>query len=132
MELLSPLNLEGTDSQGCRGEGATPPGTSPSGHGKVRSRHRTCQVFYSEAAQLGGVVGPHYAASKASIHGPTHSYAALLAKEGITLNTIALAVILTEMVTGKPPAEMSHEKLPGRPTLTIPETRACEMGQRGL
>ena len=39
----------------------------------------------SVAAQTGGVIGPHYAASKAGIHGLTHSYAALLAKEGITV-----------------------------------------------
>lgn len=53
----------------------------------------------SVAAQLGGVVGPHYAASKAGMHGLTHAYAALLAKEGITANTIAPALIETEMVT---------------------------------
>lgn len=53
----------------------------------------------SVAAQLGGVVGPHYAASKAGIIGLTHSYACLLAKEGITANAIAPALIETEMVT---------------------------------
>jgi len=53
----------------------------------------------SVAAQTGGVVGPHYAASKAGMHGLTHSYAALLAKEGITANAIAPALIETEMVT---------------------------------
>jgi 3-oxoacyl-[acyl-carrier protein] reductase len=53
----------------------------------------------SVAAQLGGVVGPHYAASKAGIIGLTHSYAHLLAKEGITANAIAPALIETEMVT---------------------------------
>jgi 3-oxoacyl-[acyl-carrier protein] reductase len=58
----------------------------------------------SVAAQLGGVVGPHYAASKAGLHGLTHSYAALLAKEGITVNTIAPALIKTEMVTSNPRA----------------------------
>jgi 3-oxoacyl-[acyl-carrier protein] reductase len=58
----------------------------------------------SVAAQLGGVVGPHYAASKAGLHGLTHSYAALLAKEGITANTIAPALIETEMVTSNPRA----------------------------
>lgn len=58
----------------------------------------------SVAAQLGGVVGPHYAASKAGLHGLTHSYAALLAKEGITVNTIAPALIATEMVTSNPRA----------------------------
>jgi 3-oxoacyl-[acyl-carrier protein] reductase len=54
----------------------------------------------SVAAQTGGVVGPHCAASKAGILGLTHSYANLLAKEGITVNAIAPALIETEMVTG--------------------------------
>jgi len=58
----------------------------------------------SVAAQTGGVVGPHYAASKAGILGLTHSYANLLAKEGITVNAIAPALIETEMVTGNPNA----------------------------
>lgn len=52
----------------------------------------------SVAAQTGGVVGPHYAASKAGMHGLTHSYANLLAKEGITVNAIAPALVDTEMV----------------------------------
>jgi 3-oxoacyl-[acyl-carrier protein] reductase len=58
----------------------------------------------SVAAQLGGVVGPHYAASKAGVLGLTHSYAALLAKEGITVNSIAPALINTEMVANNPHA----------------------------
>lgn len=58
----------------------------------------------SVAAQLGGVVGPHYAASKAGALGLTHSYATLLAKEGITANAIAPALIGTEMVTQNPNA----------------------------
>lgn len=58
----------------------------------------------SVAAQLGGVVGPHYAASKAGMHGLTHSYAALLAKEGITANTIAPALIYTDMMAANPRA----------------------------
>jgi 3-oxoacyl-[acyl-carrier protein] reductase len=53
----------------------------------------------SVAAQVGGVVGPHYAASKAGMHGLTHFYAQRLAKEGITVNAIAPALIETEMVT---------------------------------
>jgi 3-oxoacyl-[acyl-carrier protein] reductase len=53
----------------------------------------------SVAAQTGGVVGPHYAASKAGLIGLTHSYASRLAKEGITANAIAPALIETEMVT---------------------------------
>ena len=58
----------------------------------------------SVAAQLGGVVGPHYAASKAGLIGLTHSYASLLSKEGITVNAIAPALIATEMVRTNPNA----------------------------
>lgn len=58
----------------------------------------------SVAAQTGGVVGPHYAASKAGIIGLTHSFGNLLAGEGITVNAIAPALIETEMVTGNPNA----------------------------
>jgi 3-oxoacyl-[acyl-carrier protein] reductase len=58
----------------------------------------------SVAAQLGGVVGPHYAAAKAGLHGLTHAYAALLAREGITVNAVAPALIATEMVAANPRA----------------------------
>jgi 3-oxoacyl-[acyl-carrier protein] reductase len=58
----------------------------------------------SVAAQLGGVVGPHYAASKAGLIGLTHSYALLLSKEGITVNAVAPALIATEMVRSNPNA----------------------------
>jgi 3-oxoacyl-[acyl-carrier protein] reductase len=54
----------------------------------------------SVAAQIGGVIGPHYASSKAGMLGLTHFYAARLAKEGITVNAIAPALVETEMVTG--------------------------------
>ena len=46
----------------------------------------------SVAAQYGGIVGPHYSASKAGILGLTRSYAHFLAKEGITVNAIAPAL----------------------------------------
>jgi 3-oxoacyl-[acyl-carrier protein] reductase len=62
----------------------------------------------SAAAQLGGLVGPHYAASKAGIIGLTHSYACLLAKEGVTANAIAPALIVTEMLTSNPRAHSDH------------------------
>ncbi len=64
----------------------------------------------SVAAQTGGVIGPHYAASKAGLIGLTHSYASLLAKEGITANAIAPALITTDMITSNPNA--SAERLP--------------------
>jgi 3-oxoacyl-[acyl-carrier protein] reductase len=56
----------------------------------------------SVAAQNGGVIGPHYAASKAGLIGLTHSYASLLAKYGITANAIAPALIETEMIKNNP------------------------------
>jgi 3-oxoacyl-[acyl-carrier protein] reductase len=56
----------------------------------------------SVAAQYGGVIGPHYAATKAGILGLTRSYASHLAKEGITANAIAPALIETDMVASLP------------------------------
>jgi 3-oxoacyl-[acyl-carrier protein] reductase len=53
----------------------------------------------STAAQVGGVVGPHYAASKAGILGLTHSYASRLIKDGITVNAICPALVITDMVS---------------------------------
>jgi len=58
----------------------------------------------SVAAQTGGAVGAHYAASKAGIIGLTHSCASAFVKEGITANAIAPALIETDMVTSNPNA----------------------------
>ena len=58
----------------------------------------------SVAAHVGGVIGPHYAASKAGMLGLTHSYARNFAKDGITANAISPALIETEMVTNNPNA----------------------------
>jgi len=58
----------------------------------------------SVAAQTGGAVGAHYAASKAGIIGLTHSCASSLVRDGITVNAIAPALIETDMVTSNPNA----------------------------
>jgi 3-oxoacyl-[acyl-carrier protein] reductase len=58
----------------------------------------------SVAAQTGGAVGAHYAASKAGIIGLTHSCASSLIRDGITVNAIAPALIETDMVTSNPNA----------------------------
>jgi 3-oxoacyl-[acyl-carrier protein] reductase len=58
----------------------------------------------SVAAQTGGAVGAHYAASKAGIIGLTHSCASAFVREGITVNAIAPALIETNMVTSNPNA----------------------------
>ncbi|GAA4558633.1 SDR family NAD(P)-dependent oxidoreductase [Planotetraspora kaengkrachanensis] len=47
----------------------------------------------SIAAFTGGVVGPHYAASKAGLHGALHYLAASVAGHGVTVNAIAPALI---------------------------------------
>jgi 3-oxoacyl-[acyl-carrier protein] reductase len=59
----------------------------------------------SVAAQTGGAVGPHYAASKAGIIGLTHSCASSLVRDGITVNAIAPALIETDMVISNPNAK---------------------------
>ncbi len=58
----------------------------------------------SVAAQTGGAVGAHYAASKAGIIGLTHSCASAFIREGITVHAIAPALIETDMVTSNPNA----------------------------
>jgi 3-oxoacyl-[acyl-carrier protein] reductase len=56
----------------------------------------------SVAAQTGGVVGAHYASSKAGMLGLTRYCAKYLAAEGITANAIAPALIETEMSDSNP------------------------------
>ncbi len=53
------------------------------------------RVLYvsSVAALTGGLVGPHYAASKAGLHGLMHHLAGRVAGQGVTVNTIAPALI---------------------------------------
>jgi 3-oxoacyl-[acyl-carrier protein] reductase len=71
----------------------------------MRARHWGRIINLSSvAAHVGGVVGPHYAASKAGMLGLTHFYASRLAREGITVNAISPALIETEMVTANPNA----------------------------
>ncbi|TVY47241.1 putative oxidoreductase [Lachnellula occidentalis] len=53
------------------------------------------RVIYNSsiAALTGGVVGPHYASSKSALHGMLHFLAGRYAKEGITFNAVAPALI---------------------------------------
>lgn len=62
----------------------------------------------STAAQLGGIIGPHYTASKAGIIGLTHAYASQLVSYGITVNTICPALIETEMIANNSKANPSR------------------------
>ncbi|NHC13957.1 SDR family NAD(P)-dependent oxidoreductase [Motilibacter deserti] len=58
-------------------------------------------LFSSIAAFTGGVVGPHYAASKAGLHGLVHWFASRYADRGVTVNAVAPALIEdTKMLPG--------------------------------
>jgi 3-oxoacyl-[acyl-carrier protein] reductase len=76
----------------------TIPTMSEHGFGRV--------LFMSSVAGLtGGIVGPHYAASKAGLHGLTHYLARRSAGEGVTVNALAPALIEdTGMLPGDPGA----------------------------
>jgi 3-oxoacyl-[acyl-carrier protein] reductase len=56
----------------------------------------------SIAGQMGSPIGPLYGAAKAAVIGLTKSYARIVAKDGVTVNAIAPALIATEMVTANP------------------------------
>jgi 3-oxoacyl-[acyl-carrier protein] reductase len=56
-------------------------------------------VFISSiAAYTGGLIGPHYAASKAGMHGLAHSLAQQGAAHGVTVNVVAPALVDTDAV----------------------------------
>jgi len=60
-------------------------------------------VFISSvAAYTGGLVGAHYAASKAGLHGLAHSLARQGAPAGVTVNVIAPALVDTDMIPDDP------------------------------
>jgi 3-oxoacyl-[acyl-carrier protein] reductase len=72
------------------------PGMRTRGFGRI--------LFTSSVAGLtGGIVGPHYASSKAGLHGLTHHLATRVAHNGVTVNAIAPALIEeTGMLPGDP------------------------------
>ncbi|MCW5965671.1 MAG: SDR family NAD(P)-dependent oxidoreductase [Bryobacterales bacterium] len=75
----------------------------------MRARRWGRMLFLgSVAAQVGGVIGPDYAASKAGLAGLMHYYAYHLAKEGITANLLAPALVETDMVAGNPNASIDR------------------------
>ncbi len=77
------------------------PGMRAAGWGRIIN-------ISSGAARLGGIIGPHYAASKAGVLGLTRYYASQLTRVGITANAIAPALIDTDMIAGNPKARPEH------------------------
>ncbi|GIH20265.1 SDR family NAD(P)-dependent oxidoreductase [Rugosimonospora africana] len=75
------------------------PGMVSRGFGRV--------LYVSSIAALnGGIVGPHYAASKAGLHGLMHHLAGRVAGHGVTVNTIAPALITGTGFFPAAPGEM--------------------------
>jgi 3-oxoacyl-[acyl-carrier protein] reductase len=72
------------------------PGMRDRGFGRI--------LFISSVAALtGGVIGPHYAASKAGLHALTHHLASRVAADGVTVNALAPALVEdTRMLPGDP------------------------------
>jgi 3-oxoacyl-[acyl-carrier protein] reductase len=70
----------------------------------MRSRGFGRVLFMSSVAGFtGGLVGPHYASSKAGLHGLTHFLAGRVAADGVTVNALAPALIeQTGMLPGDP------------------------------
>jgi 3-oxoacyl-[acyl-carrier protein] reductase len=68
----------------------------------------------SVAAFTGGIVGPHYAASKAGLHGLLHFVAAREAGNGITANAIAPALIEDTAMLPGDPGELAQKIPAGR------------------
>jgi 3-oxoacyl-[acyl-carrier protein] reductase len=74
-------------------------------------------LFVSSIAALtGGMVGPHYAASKAALHGLMHSLAGQVAGDGVTVNALAPALIEDTRILPATPEDGTARPIPvGRP-----------------
>lgn len=89
------------------------PGMVERGFGRI--------LFISSAAAFtGGVVGAHYAASKAGLHGLMHHLASRVAADGVTVNCLAPALVGdTRMFPGDPETGATAVPIPvgriGRP-----------------
>jgi 3-oxoacyl-[acyl-carrier protein] reductase len=79
-------------------------------------RRRWGRILYvtSVAGFTGGLVGPHYAASKAALHGLAHYVASRAAVDGVTVNALAPALIAGTMMLPGPADEVARRIPVGR------------------
>jgi len=88
--------------------------------GMVERRFGRILFISSVAAFTGGVVGAHYAASKAGLHGLMHHLAPRVAADGVTVNCLAPALVgetkmfPADLETGVPPVPIPVGRI-GRP-----------------
>ncbi len=88
--------------------------------GMVERRFGRILFISSVAALNGGVVGAHYAASKAGLHGLMHHLAPRVAADGVTVNSLAPALVggtkmfPADVETGTPPVPIPVGRV-GRP-----------------
>jgi 3-oxoacyl-[acyl-carrier protein] reductase len=61
-------------------------------------------LLSSVAAYTGGIIGAHYASSKAGLHGLAHSLSQQAAGDGVTVNVVAPALIESDMLPADPEA----------------------------
>jgi 3-oxoacyl-[acyl-carrier protein] reductase len=59
-------------------------------------------LLSSVAAYTGGIIGAHYASSKAGLHGLAHSLSQQAAGAGVTVNVVAPALIESDMLPAEP------------------------------
>src|SRR4051794_40124167 len=67
------------------------PGMEQRGFGRI-------VLLSSVAAYTGGIIGAHYASSKAGLHGLAHSLSKQAAGTGVTVNVVAPALIESDML----------------------------------
>jgi 3-oxoacyl-[acyl-carrier protein] reductase len=82
------------------------PGMTARGFGRI-------VLLSSVAAYTGGIIGAHYASSKAGLHGLAHSLSQQAARDGVTVNVVAPALIESDMLPADPAARAQlAESLP--------------------
>lgn len=88
--------------------------------GMIERKYGRILFISSVAALTGGVVGAHYAASKAGLHGLMHHLAPRVAADGVTVNSLAPALVgetkmfPADLETGTPPIPIPVGRI-GRP-----------------
>jgi 3-oxoacyl-[acyl-carrier protein] reductase len=88
--------------------------------GMIERKFGRILFISSVAAFTGGVVGAHYAASKAGLHGLMHHLAPRVAADGVTVNSLAPALVgetkmfPADLETGTPPIPIPVGRI-GRP-----------------